>query len=232
MVKFNFNKGQSLIEIIIGISIAGILAGGATTAIALILRSNFDAKTTQTASFLASEYLDNIGSIAESNWLRIYCLPDGNCPGMAKGPDSKFYLDLSGQSYSIISGTTSTIVEGRTFTRYFYIENVNRDSCGSGNITTDATTFCSAIGDSGIADDPSTQKITVEVDWEGGRSISKTRYFTRSRNFSAVQSDWSSGSGQEGPIISFNNAFASSSNINFLSAGAITISGLGGGGGQ
>lgn len=227
MVKFNFNKGQSLIEIIIGISIAGILIGGATTAIALILRSNFDAKTTQTASFLASEYSDNISSISESNWLKIYCSPDGNCPGAAKGPDSKFYLGLSGLSYSIIGGTTSTIVEGRTFTRYFYIENVNRDSCGIGDISANATTSCASIGDNGIADDPSTQKIIVEVNWEGGRSISKFRYLTRSRNFSAVQSSWSGGSGQEGPITSFNSSFSSSSNIDYTtSTGAIRIQGL------
>ena len=51
MDRYNSNRAQSLIEIIIGISIAGILVGGSTMAIALILRSNFDAKTTQTASF-------------------------------------------------------------------------------------------------------------------------------------------------------------------------------------
>lgn len=216
MVKFNFNKGQSLIEIIIGISIAGILVGGATTVIALILRSNFDAKTTQTASFLASEYSDNISSIAESNWLKVYCPPDGNCPGGAKGQNSKFYLNLSGSSYSIISGTTSIIVEGRTFTRYFYIENVNRDSCGIGNISANATTSCVG-GGSGIADDPSTQKITVKVDWEGNRSVSKIQYLSRNRNFSAVQSNWSNGDGQEGPITSLNNSFSSSSNIDYSS---------------
>ncbi len=227
MGRYNFNRGQSLIEIIIGISIAGILVGGATTAIALILRSNFDAKTTQTASFLASEYLDNISSIAESNWLKIYCLPDGNCPGATKGPDSKFYLNLSGSSYSIIGGTAPTIVEGRIFTRYFYIENVNRDSCGIGNISVSATTSCVSIGDSGIADDPSTQKITVKVDWEGNRSVSKIQYLSRSHNFSVIQSNWSNGSGQEGPITLFNNAFASSSNIDYAtSTGAIRIQGL------
>ncbi|MEK7634326.1 MAG: hypothetical protein AAB396_00355 [Patescibacteria group bacterium] len=217
MDRYNSNRAQSLIEIIIGISIAGILVGGSTMAIALILRSNFDAKTTQTASFLASEYSDNISSIAESNWLKVYCPPDGNCSGTAKGIDSKFYLNLSGSSYSIIGGTASTIVEGRTFTRYFYIENVSRDSCGIGDISANATTSCAGGGSSGVADDPSTQKITVKVDWEGNRSVSKIQYLSRSRNFSATQSNWSNGSGQEGPITSLNNSFSSSSNIDYFS---------------
>ena len=231
MDRYNFNRAQSLIEIIIGISIAGILVGGATTAIALILRSNFDAKTTQTASFLASEYLDNIGSIAESNWLKIYCPPDGDCPS-SKGITFPFYLNLSGTSYSIIKSATindvaTTTIEGRIFERYFYVENVNRDSCGSGNITAEVTTSCAAIGDSGVAEDPSTQKITVKVNWEGGRSVSKIRYLTRSRNFSVIQSDWSSGGGQEGPIVSFNSNFTTSSNINYSSMpGSIKIQGF------
>ncbi len=128
----------------------------------------------------------------------------------------------------IVSGTTSTIVEDRTFTLYFSIENVNRNLCGAGDITTDATSTCtSGPGSSGVTDDPSTQKITAFVSWPESRSISKIQYLTRNVNKVFVQTDWSGGSGQEGPITSENNSFATSTNIDYsTTTGSIKIQGF------
>jgi len=218
---FQSKRGQSLIEIIVAISIGAILIGGATAIIVPILRSNLETRNVQIATSLAQEYLDNVQAIAESNWHLIYTPPS------SKGPSSQFYLRATSTTYETLSGTTSTVVEGRTFTRYFSIENVNRTSCGVGNATTTATTTCNMEpGDSYIAEDPSTQKITATVSWPEGRSISRSQYLTRSRNKVFVQTDWSGGPSPEPevPITAENNQFATSSNINYASTtGSIKI---------
>lgn len=208
--KFQDNRGQSLVEVVVAVTIGAILLGAMIMAITPFLRSNLETRTIQIANFLAQEYLDNLQALCESNWHLIYSPPSD------KGPDSQFYLSPSGNSYILVSGATSTIAEGRTFNRYFSIENVNRDSCGAGNITANATTSCaSGPGSSGVADDPSAQKITVTIDWEGGgstgSSINRVQYLTRHINLVFIQTDWSGGSGQEGPITEANNRFATSS---------------------
>ena len=224
MAKYNFKNisGQSLAEILIALGVGAILIGAATGAIVLSLRSSLDIRTTQVATSLNQGYLDNMKALAESDWQKIYN------PPAAKGSNSQFYLAASSSANLILSGTTSTVVEGRSFTRYFSIENVNRDSCGVGSVTTNATTSCAMqSGASYVADDPSTQKITATVSWEGGRSVTETQYVSRTRNKVFVQTDWSGGSGQEGPITEANNKFATSTSINHsTTTGSIVIQGF------
>lgn len=225
MEKYSI-KGQSLIEVLIAIGIGAILIGAATATIIPVLRSNLETRTVQIAGSLSQEYLDNLRSLAESNWYQVYN------PPTAKGPSSQFYLNATSTTFILASGSTSTIAEGRTFTRYFYIENVGRDSCGIGAITTNATTSCNMEPGSGyVAEDPSTQKITSVVSWtaggSAGGSINKVQYLTRSQNKVFIQSDWSGGTGQEGPITAENNQFATSTNINYsTTTGSIKIQGF------
>lgn len=224
MGKYNTKNisGQSLTEILVALGIGAILIGAATGAIVLSLRSSLDIRTTQVATSLAQAYLDNAKALAESDWQKIYS------PAAAKGSSSQFYLSAATSTYSILAGTTSTVAEGRTFTRYFSIENVSRDSCGVGSITTATTTSCAMqAGSAYVADDPSTQKITVTVSWEGGRSVTATQYVSRTRNKVFIQTDWSGGSGQEGSITEANNKFATSTSINYsTSTGSIVIQGF------
>jgi len=207
MKSFNDTAGQSLMEIIISLTIGVILMAAAAAAIIPTLRNNSESQNVQTANSLAQEYLDNIQNLAESNWLNIY-----NPPAL-KGPNSQFYLRMSETTYQIFSGASSTIIQNLTFTRHFSIENVNRD--GNGNIAASGS------------DDPSTQKITVTVSWPTNRLISRTEYLTRSKNKVFNQSDWSNGPGQEGPINSENSGFSSSNNIDYsTSSGSIIIQGF------
>ena len=224
--KFH-DSGQSLVEVVIALAIGVLFIGVATVAVVPILRSNLETKNVQIATSLTQEYLDNIKNLAESKWFNIYN------PASAKGQNSQFYLGVASTSYQIFSGTTSTIIGGLTFTRYFSIENVNRNFCGSGDIDANATstTCTSGPGTVGITDDPSTQKITVTVNWQNSRSISRSQYLTRSRNKIFDQTDWLLGPGQEGPLTLENNKFATSSGIDYaISRGSITLTGLGGGG--
>lgn len=224
-LKFKVN-GQSLIEVLIAIAVGAILIGAATTTIIPVLRSNLETRTVQIAGSLAQEYLDNLRSLAESNWYQIYN------PLSVKGSSSQFYLTATSTTYEILSGATSTTAEGRIFTRYFLIENVNRDLCGASDITANAATSCaSGPGSSGVAEDPSTQKITSIVSWTAGGSaggqINKVQYLTRIQNKVFVQSDWSAGPGQEGPITAENNKFATSTNIDYSNlTGSIKIQGF------
>ncbi len=219
---FNNQRGQSLAEILIAIGVGAILIGGTIGIMSPILRSNLETKNIQIATSLAQQYLDNLRNISEASWFNIYN------PPAAKGSSSQFYLNATGTTYAIVSGATSTTIEGRNFGVYFSIENVNRDSCGAGNISSAATTTCSSgPGTTGVIDDPSTQKINVHISWTQGGSLSRINYFTRSSNKIFSQTNWSGGGNQDGPITSINNKFTSSTNIDYLTTtGAIRIQGL------
>jgi hypothetical protein len=97
----------------------------------------------------------------------------------------------------------------QAFTRYFYVENACRTSGGD---IASSTYPCSG----GSSDDPLTQKVTAITQWLSGASLDEVnldRYITRWGNFSIRQTDWSGGSGQDGPIIAPNDQFSSSTNI-------------------
>jgi type II secretory pathway pseudopilin PulG len=123
----------------------------------------------------------------------------------------------------------SKLYNSAVFNRYFYVENANRDLCGGGSITSNATTSCVAgLGTTGVADDPSTQKITVTAGWDSGaKTISKVFDLTRYRNKLFTQTDWSGGSGQTGPITEPNNKFASSTNITYAASSSQTSASAG-----
>lgn len=202
------DSGQALIEILIGLFIAGILVSAATAAVVIVLRSNLETKNFQTASALSQKLIDDVKTVAEADWHDIY--------NLTKGSDTQNFVAASGTALVILPGTATTTVGNITYTQFFSIENVKRLS---GSISDDPS----------ATDDPSTQKIVSHVQWS---SVSRTPeaaltvYLTRWRNLISQQSDWSGGSGQEGPISEFNQKFASSSGINYSSnTGSIIIQG-------
>ncbi|MEK7657953.1 MAG: prepilin-type N-terminal cleavage/methylation domain-containing protein [Patescibacteria group bacterium] len=202
MAEYNNIKGQSLVEIIIAMAIGTILIGASVGSIVLLLKYNLNTKTVQIASSLNRQMMDDIRSISESDWLNIY--------NKNKGVSNQYYISSS--TRQIVSGAESLIIEGRQFSRYFYIENVSRDAGNNIEVIYNS-----------VNDDPSTQKIAVIVQWGGGGNIKEVQYLTRFRNAVFVQTDWSGGFNQEifattsaGTII--NGKFAtSSSNIDFSS---------------
>ena len=97
-----------------------------------------------------------------------------------------------------------------TYTRYFYLSDVYRDS--SGNIVT-----------TGGAYDPSSKFATIVYGWSNGSTNSMTTLLARTRNNIIFQTDWSGGPGQAGPITAPNNQFASSSNIKYTNSGMVTL---------
>ena len=220
-------KGQSLIEILVSIAIGAVVFGSIVVAVSAGVRLNFESKTTQIASSLARQTIDRVSSIAESNWQNVYSLP-------TKGLNSQYYPTASGTTLVILAGATTTIIEGRTFTYWFSVENVNRTKCGLGEITVLATTSCpttEGAGENEIYEDPATQKITAKVSWQpGNHLLTITQNISRKRNLSFIQTDWSGGYNQEnfptttsGAIV--NNKFSTSTNIAYdASTGQIFLS--------
>ncbi len=102
------------------------------------------------------------------------------------------------------------------FTRYVNVENVNRDSGGN-------------IVSAGGNEDPSTQKITVYVEWPGaGTALGQVKvidYVTRWANRVFNQTDWSGGGGQTDVITEPNNRYSNATSVS-NPAGSIRIEGL------
>ncbi|MBI5401464.1 hypothetical protein HZB05_01385 [Candidatus Wolfebacteria bacterium] len=208
---FKKTNGQSLIEMVVGLGVGAIILIGVSTLMVSNLKSSLSVKVNQAASSLAQELINSVKSIAESDWRLVYS-------NLSKGSAYNYYVATS--TKSIISGTETITAENRTFTRYFYVDNVNRDQCSIGNISSSTPTACPlGPGTSGITEDPSTQKITAVIkDANNNIVISMFEYIARKRNVSFAQTDWSAGPGQEGPITSPNNMFFTSTNITYTSS--------------
>ncbi len=102
------------------------------------------------------------------------------------------------------------------FKRYINIDNVLRDSSG-------------VIVDSSGSDDPGSREVSATVEWVAKgtttSSVSLVDYFTRWKNKIFQQTDWTGGSGYEGPDASPVNLYSSATNI-ATSSGSIKIQGL------
>ncbi len=213
-------RGQSLAEIIVAVGIAAILVGTSAISIATVLRSNVQSKRLQAATTLAQELSDSVRSFAEAGW--------PNIANLNHGSGNLYTLNATTSPFTATAGTETVTQEGVAYTRSFYVDNVSRDLCGAGSITTAATTTCASGPNTiGVTTDPSTQLVTIVVTWPAAATgVQISEYLTRSRNQSYRQTDWSGGGGQEGPVTAVNSQFASSTSINYSGTqGSIQLSG-------
>jgi len=214
-------QGQSLIEIMIGVAVSVILITSAATLISVTLKSSTQNKFIQAASFLSQDLIDKVTIFAEKQW---NCASGASCGiyNLNKGSSNHYRLITSGGAFVSAPNDETVTLDGVDYTRYFYAENVNRVNCGVGDITPNAISApaCSTPGGFGIAEDPSTQKLTVVTSWTYSGTTSDIRivkYVTRSRNQVFLQTDWSGGPDPAAaPLTVPNNKFYSSSNINFI----------------
>ena len=140
---------------------------------------------------------------------------------------SSYFLNGSLDDVRIYSRALSEyevrrLYEGTVYNRYFYVETVNRDACGVGNVTSSVATSCTTLPQSGVAPDGSTYKITHHTQWESDHFIEDVQYVTRTSNDVVFQTDWVRGSGQEGSITQSSAMFATSSNVDFISSLTLT----------
>lgn len=202
MLRASGVTGQSLIEILIATVVGVIMVLAATTLIAPALRSNTQVNRIQVAAALGKELLENVRVFAEANWYNISSLSTSSA--------NQYHLSSSSPFMSIV-GIESVVVSTTTYTRYFYVDEVMRDSGGS-------------IVSVGGTNDLSTKKVSVAYYWPQGTTTAVSTYLTRTRNEVFIQTDWSAGPGQEGPVSSTNSRFSTSSNIHYTTTtGSILI---------
>ena len=205
----NFCSGQSLIEVLVAISIGIILIVGAVTAISPSLRIGSDIRNAQVVGALAKELADNVRVIADRDWHII--------DGLATTSANRYYVVASTSPFTVATGTESILVSTSTYARYFYVDDVKRNTSGK-------------IDESGMIRDPSTKRITIVYAWPPlSASSTIVAYVTRHENRIVWQTDWSRGPNQDGPYYATTSApgFSSSSNIDYTtSTGSIVIQGF------
>jgi type II secretory pathway pseudopilin PulG len=200
-------EGQSLIEILVAVGVGVILVVGAIATLSPSINTHANALRVQAASGLAKELLENVRAAGEGNWHTLDAL--------ATSSSNKYYLIASTSPFTATSGMERVLLATTSFTRYFYLDDVYRNV--SGKIDAAGTTL-----------DPSTKKITVTYGWGSG-TTSVISYLTRALGSVWTQTDWSAGSGQDGPITATgtNAKFSTSSNIDYsTSSGAMVIQGF------
>jgi hypothetical protein len=104
---------------------------------------------------------------------------------------------------ALTANEVSSLYNSSVYTRYFSIQDISRDSNGY-------------IVQSGGTNDPSTQKTTVTVSWEGGRQAQMFRYLFRKKTSIMWNKDWFGGGGFDGPVTEATSTFATSSNIAYI----------------
>ncbi len=216
--KIKNNEGQSLVEILVAVTVGFILISGAVTLITVSLKSSAQNKFIQGASFLSQDLIDKATIVSEYKW---YC--PASCTGnygiynLQKAPQH-YYISTTTPLSSVIGDETVNL-NGIVYTRYFYLENVSRDA--SNNIEANYTS---------TDEDPSTQKITVITSWQapaGNSNVTFVKYLTRNLNLSFTQTDWSGGptTPTDNTVLTPGRAYyADSGNVDYNSAtGSIKI---------
>jgi len=205
----NKRSGQSLVEVLVAVVIGVIIITAAVTLITPALQGNTKAMRVQAGSAVGKQLLDNVVVFANANW--------DNLTALATSSANKYYLNTSSSPFTAATGTENVTVGSTTFNRYFYIDDVYRDSASNG-----------AISGSGIYYDPSTKKATVIYTWPAGATATMHTYLTRSKNSIFHQTNWYGGPGFNEPVTTGTSAFATSSNIDYTnttgnSSGSIRV---------
>lgn len=89
-------SGQSLVEIMIGLAIGGILIGAAAFAISVMLRSNVSIERSSSAVSIAQDLMDRVRAWGAADWQNVY--------GLTKGSGNKYYLSASGTTLFAVNG--------------------------------------------------------------------------------------------------------------------------------
>lgn len=189
-------------EVLIGIAIGSIVIIASVAVIAIVLKGSADANRVQTGAALGKELAEQVRVWAEADW--------HNLSNLTAGSLNHYYFVASSSPFVVAAGDEIISVATTTYTRYFYVDYVDRGPSGLISIYD--------------ADDPSTKKISVVYRWPRSATNTILFYLTRSRNVVFRQTDWSGGAGQAGPATSTNSFYASSSNVNVTtSTGSLFI---------
>lgn len=198
-------KGQMLAEILVAVVLAGIIIGGIALSTGTSVSTSNKIRENTKATYIVQEVFEEIKMLSEGNWLLLYCPPSGTCPG-SKGSNNHYYIS----NWTIQNGSDSKTIEGITYNYYFYIENVNRDSQQN-------------IVSSGGNEDPSTQKVTVVVNWPLNNSFSISRYIMRTTSASLTDFAWSTSTSDSNVFTNVLGYYATTSGNLLVQNGTLSL---------
>lgn len=202
-MRHNIKKsGSLLLELLIVIGVVAIVVPLVAQIVVSSLNMNKWTMENKIATSLVDEELKAIDSVSFEKWQNIY--------SKIKLSTAHYYTVNSGGAWSLSLGDESLVVNSLNYTRYFTISNVCRDDITGSVIVASSTSPCTT----GNSDDPSTQKITVTVNWQNG-TLSKDYYLTRWRNKICAQTSWS-GVGSS-PVSCPSTTYESATNIDLSS---------------
>ena len=182
-------SGQLLLELLVTIGVAAVIAGIVAQIVYVSLKSNQSGGENNVALGLAEETFETLKNTATENWGNIYDLTHSS------GTTVYYPAQLSGKWVNV-TGTESVVTNGVTYSRSFYVQHTCRDTStraitGVTDTQGVATTTCTTSGGSG---DTSTEKVTATVSWSTGNPISYVDYVARWRNTVCSQTSWAGGS--------------------------------------
>ncbi len=198
-------KGQLLLEVLITISVSAIVIGMAAGLIMVSLRAVKSAEQRIIATKLLQEEFEIAEIVAKEKWRNFYDFNKGSGNHYHPSRSGSDVCTQSGNKWCLVAGDENVIIEGATFSRYIYFENVCRDD--SSRVITGV--FPCGVGSS---DDPSTQKIIAGVTFGQGETITRSQYLTRWSNEVCNQTQWTS-SGQITPTTCPTAGYDAATNI-------------------
>jgi len=177
MTQLSSQRGALLIEILLAVSAFAILAAIGAQAMYVSLLGNQSASKKESGAELLTEMMQGVRGASETDWQNLY--------GLTKDT-VHYHPALSGNAWTIVAGDEAITLGGVSFTRYFTVSNVSRDSS-----TRDIqSTYASAN------DDPATQSVSAFVTSTTTAALSLNEYFFRWRNKVCNQTSWTTaGSG-------------------------------------
>lgn len=209
-MKVSRERGQSLVEIVVGIAVGVLFIVAAVGIVTLSLKVDFSNTAEQTGIELANELINNVGVFADADWHNLDSL----------APNTAFHLVPGAPFFASQAGNEIINQDGTTFSRNFSWAYVYRDLL---------THQIVEVGDI----DFSTVLVTATVSWPNAGdtdSVVFSKYLARNRNRVFNQFDWSGLSEQWNqpgwvePNITVSNDFATSTNMD--TGLSLTISGL------
>lgn len=197
-------SGQSLIEILVASAVGVVILGAIVGIIVSALQLQSVAGNIQVASTLAGELMENVRAWSKSEWA-------GSVNSIATS--TNYHLSSS-SPFTAILGQEMIAIATSTYVRYFSLADVYRNPTLDQGID--------ELG--GGIFDPSTKRVTIS--YSGPRVSTRTIvfYITRNKNNVTIQSDWSGGPNEPGPIAIPSSRFETSTNIDYATrTGSILI---------
>lgn len=207
-------KGQLLVELLIAIAILAIIAVAVSQVTGVSFQSSKVGGQRTVALNIAQEELDAAKAVSKESWHNIYSLATSTPPTILnKYHSSNSGADCGSVKWCLVSGEIQQVYNTVTYTKYLYIEDVSRTGLDIDSSYNSAN------------NDPSTQKVTAVVSWQGG-SVDISDSLTRARNAGAVQTSWSGGVGANagsGENDNFDNTYSSADSVIDTSGGTLKL---------